>query len=118
MRNIFRMAAFAAAIAAIGFVGPVEAKPKHKQGHHAHAGQVHKHYKHKHKHRHARRHSRGPEHRYSGASTVPPGWVVYGPPHGWYGSDRPPGWNRGAKRGWQGRPMPPGQYRKHYRQVP
>jgi hypothetical protein len=113
MRNVFQMAALAAVIVAVGLVNPAAAKPKHKDGQQAHAGQVYK--QPKHKNRHAKRHRRGPEHRYSGASVMPPGWAGHGPSHGWYGGDRPPGWSRGAKRGWQGRPMPPGQYRKYYR---
>ena len=110
MQKFFRITAFAAAIVALGLANPAEAKPKHKHGYHAYSGQVYK--PGKHKYRHAKRHYRGPEYRYSGASVAPWGWGGYAP---WYGGDRPPGWSQGAKRGWQDRPMPPGQYKKYYR---
>ena len=96
MNKFFRMAALAAAVIVVGLINPADAKPKHK-------------------HKHAKRHHRGPDYRYSGASMGPHGWTGYGPAHGWYGGERPPGWSRGAKRGWNGRHMPPGQYRKYHR---
>jgi hypothetical protein len=106
MRNVFRIAALAAAIAAVGFINPADAKPKHKHGHdhHAYADYARGY----HNHRHADRYYRGRGYPYSGSSMAP-GW------HGWYGGERPPGWSHGVKRGWRGHDMPPGHYRQYYR---
>jgi len=106
MRNIFRVAALAAAIAVVGLVNPADAKPKHQHGddYHSYADHAYGH----HNPWHADRHYRGPGYPYSGSSMAP-GW------QGWYGGERPPGWSHGAKRGWHGHDMPPGLYRQYYR---
>jgi hypothetical protein len=106
MRNVFRIAALTAAIAAVGLVSPADAKPKHNHGdqHQAYAGHSRGH----HEYRHAYRHYRGPGYGYSGSSMAP-GW------QGWYGGERPFGWSRGMKRGWHGHHTPPGLYGQYYR---
>ena len=106
MRNIFGAAALVAAIAAVGFANPADAKPKHHHGHHHHAyaGHSHGYYG----PRHAYRHDRWPGYRYSGSSMAP-GW------QGWYGGDWPPGWGHGVKRGWHGHGVPPGHWHREYR---
>jgi hypothetical protein len=106
MRNVFRVAAFAAAIATVGLVNPADAKPKHNHGHdhHAYANHAYGY----HNSWHADRYHRGPGYPYSGSSMAP-GW------QGWYGGDRPPGWSHGAKHGWHGHDMPPGLYRQYSR---
>src|SRR5215208_3789278 len=90
MRYVFRVAALAAAIAAVGLVNPADAKPKHKHGddYHAYADHAYGH----HNRWHADRHYRGPGYPYSGSSMAP-GW------QGWHSGERPPGWSHGAKRG-------------------
>lgn len=103
MGAILRMAALAAAIAAVGVVTPADAKPKHGQEHYVsrHHAPMHNGYG------HASRHYSGYGHRYSGSSMAP-GW------RGWYGGERPPGWSHGAKRGWNGRHVPPEHQRGYY----
>ena len=102
MGKFFRSVALAAAaIITVALAQPAAAKPKHWDGH---------------KYGDARWHGPGPGGWYSGGSFGPPGWSGYhGPRRGWYGDDRPPGWDRGRKRGWGGHSMPPGLQKKHFR---
>lgn len=103
MGAILRMAALAAAIAAVGVVAPADAKPKHGHGQYVsrHQARI------DHGYRNVYRHYRGPEYRYSGSSMAP-GW------RGRYGGERPPGWNHGVTRGWNARHAPPGHQGGYY----
>ena len=121
MRNVFRVAALAAAIAAVGLAHPAAAKPKdkHGQGHDAHAAQVAG----QPGQQYIPQQQRGPGYPNGGAAMMQPGMQSgmmpgsggHAAPQGGYGGGQPPGWSHGAKRGWHGHDMPPGLYKKYYR---
>ena len=125
MCNVFRMAALAAAIAAVGLAHPAAAKPKdkHGQGHDTYAAQVAG----QPGQQYIPQQQRGPGYPNGGAAMMQPGMQPgrqsgmmpgsggHAAPQGGYGSGQPPGWSHGAKRGWHGHHMPPGLYKKYYR---
>ena len=125
MRNVFRMAALAAAIASVGLAHPATAKPKdkHGQGHDTYAAQVAG----QPGQQYMSQQQRGPGYSTGGAAMMQPGGMQPGmqpgmmpgsgghaAPQGGYGGGQPPGWSHGAKRGWHGHHMPPGLYKKYY----